>query len=142
MSKLNTLSTKNLKPHHFAAIQYAVLAIVLWASWWLLLTPTELVLDQLNFIFASNNENQMYFVVFALAPFFATALSIAFCFRRASLVPLANALAIVALACFGVALYTGIKFTLGFGLGAGFALYSAFLINMQNIREKRAAARF
>ena len=136
-------SLKNLKPHHFAAIQYAVVAIFLWACWLLLLTPTELALGQLNFMFASNNENQMYFVVFALAPFFATALSIAFCFRRASVAPLANVLAIVALACFGVAYYLGVQssMTLGFGLGAGFAFYSALLTNIQNIRKYRAAAR-
>ena len=148
MRMFSIQSLKNLKPHHFAAIQYAVLAIFLWACWLLLLTPTELALGQLNFMFDSNNENQMYFVVFASAPFFATALSIAFCFRRASAAPLANVLAIVALACFGVAYYLGnqllgIQFpiTLGFGMGAGFAVYSALFTNIQNIRKNRAATR-
>jgi len=114
-----------LKPRHFAAIQYAILAIFLWASWALLLSPPERAIGQLEVIFAPNYENRAFFIFFAIAPIIATFLCIAFCFQRASLVPLANWLAVVSVVCFAVAIWLfDTSLILGFGFGCACAVYS------------------
>lgn len=114
-----------MKPRHFAAIQYAILAIYLWASWLLLLLPPERAIGQLEFMFAPAHENRTFFIFLAIAPIFATALSITFCLHSANFVPLANWLVAVAIVCFTVAIWLfDSSLILGFGLGFAFAVYS------------------
>lgn len=114
-----------MKPRHFAAIQYAILAIYLWASWLLILSPPELAIGQLEFMFAPTHENRTFFIFFAIAPIIATALSISFFFQTSNFVPLANWLAAVAFVCFVVAVWQfDSSLILGFGLGLAFAVYS------------------
>lgn len=119
-----------MKPRHFAAIQYAVLAIFLFASWVVLLSPPERAIGQLEVIFAQNYEYRTFFIFFAIVPFFATALCILFCLQRANLLPLANWLAVVSLACFAVAIWLfDTSLILGFGFGCACAVYSRFAPN-------------
>ncbi|HSI38004.1 MAG TPA: hypothetical protein VK946_02920 [Methylotenera sp.] len=119
-----------MKPRHFAAIQFAILAIYLWASWLLLLSPPERAISQLEFMFAPNHENRTFFIFFAVAPIIVTALSISFCFQSSNFVPLANWLPTVAFVCFAVAVWQfDSSLILGFGLGLAFAVYSRFAPN-------------
>ncbi|NOU24774.1 MAG: hypothetical protein HOO90_04475 [Methylotenera sp.] len=114
-----------MRLRHFAAIQYAILAIYLWASWLLILSPPERAIGQLEFMFAPTHENRTFFIFLAIAPIIATALSISFCFQTSNFVPLANWLAAVAFVCFVVAVWQfDSSLILGFGLGFAFAVYS------------------
>ena len=125
-----------MKPRHFAAIYYAILAIYFWASWSLLLLPHERAIGQLEVIFAPNYEYRTFFIFFAIIPFIVTALSIAFCFQRANLVPLANWLAVVSVVCFVVAIWLfDTSLILSFGFGCACAVYSRFTPNSSFKRD-------
>jgi len=114
-----------LKPRHFAAIQYAILAIYLWASWLLILSPPERAIGQLEFMFAPSHENRTFFIFLAMAPIIATALCISFCLQSSNFLPLANWLVVIAFVCFAIALWQfDSSLILGFGLGLAFAVYS------------------
>lgn len=81
-------------------------------------------------MFAPNHENRTFFIFFAVAPIITTALSIAFCFQRANLVPFGSWLAAVALMCFAAAIWLfDTSLILGFGFGCAFAVYSRFAPN-------------
>ena len=130
-----------ITPRHLAAAQYSVLAIFLWASWWLLLSPPERAMGQLQFIFAPSYENRIFFVFYALSVIVATALAISFWFLRSSVKPFASWLAVVAVIFFAIAIWLfDSSLILGFGLGCALALWSHFAPNQSFKRDalKRA----
>ena len=130
-----------MKPRHLAAAQYTVLAIFLWASWLLLLSPPERTMGQLEFIFSPNYESRTFFVFFAIAAIISTVLGISFWFQKASSIPLATCLAVISALFFAIALWLfDTSLILGFGLGCVFALWSRFAPNQSFKRDalKRA----
>jgi hypothetical protein len=87
-------------------------------------------------MFSPNHENRTFFIFFAVAPIIATVLSIAFCFQRSNLAPLASCLAAVALVCFAVAIWLfDASLILGFGVGCAFAFYARFAPNSSFKRD-------
>ena len=130
-----------MKPRHLAAAQYTVLAIFLWASWLLILSPPERAIGQLEFIFSPSYENRTFFVFYALAAIISTVLCITFWFQQASLAPLATWLAVISAIFFAIALWQfDTSLILGFGLGCFFSLWSRIAPNPSFKRDalKRA----
>ena len=121
-----------ITPRHLAAAHYSVLAVFLWAIWWLLLSPPERAIGQLQFIFAPTYENRTFFVFSAMSGIAATALAISFWFVRSSVKPFASWLAVIAVIFFAVAIWLfDSSLIFGFGLGCALALWSRFAPNDQ-----------
>lgn len=91
----------NLAPRHFAAVQYTVLAVFVAASWYTMLSPWERVLGQLEFMFAPDYKNRMFFVWLAIANVLTVIVAFTFWFKRAASYPLS-----LLLVCVSVGLLT------------------------------------
>lgn len=116
-----------LKPRHLAAAQYSVMAIFLVATWYLLLSPFNRAIRQLEVMFATSYDERTFLVLIALATVVAVFLAVAYWFPRSASYPFSLILSFVAVAVFGVALWQfSATLIFGFGFGSGLALWTCY----------------
>ena len=128
-----------ITPHHLAAAQYSVLAIFLWASWWVLLSPLEGAMDYLKFIFAPSYEHRTFFVFFSLSVIVSTALAVSFWFSRSSIKPFSSWLAVVACIFLAISIwFLNSSVILGSVLGCACARWSYFMPKTNKVRSCEA----
>lgn len=119
-----------LMPRHLAAAQYSLLAAFLVASWYVLLSPPEKTLGQLEFIFAEGYEKRTFFILFALSTVAASLLAVLYWLPSSTLSPLSKILPFTAIAVFALAVWQfDTTLIFGFGLGCSLALWAWYAPN-------------
>lgn len=128
-------------PRHMAALQYSLLAIFLLASWQLLLSPAESILEQFESAFSASSEHRAFFFSFAFAGLVSVLLGVSFWLKRSTSPFLSAVLAVFSSALFGFSFWqfdTTLIFS--FGLGCVFAIWSWFAPNMTLNRTRKNGA--
>lgn len=82
-------------PRHMAALQYSLLAIFLFASWQLLLSPAENVFEQFGSAFSASSEHPVFFFSFGFTAIASLLLGVSFWLKRSASPSLSAVLAAV-----------------------------------------------
>jgi hypothetical protein len=113
-----------IRPRHFAALQYTILAVFLVAVWHTMLTPFVQAPEQLKSMFL-HEATKTFSTCFAIGTVGVVFLCALFWGRRAESRQVALLLAIVSIGFFGLAVWQFSRpLIIGFGLGGGLAVWA------------------
>lgn len=130
----------NISPRHLAAAQYSMIAVFVFASWCLLLSPIEQARGQLDSMFAPGTENRQFFIWLVIANLFTMIVAVTFWFKRAASYPLAPVLVIVSVMLLAWALWwSDVMFIFIYALGCIFSIWSWRLPNTSVERDAPTA---
>lgn len=108
----------NIRPRHFAAGQFSILAIFLIASWCTLLGSVDSAASLIEQIFSREYEYGIFFLCFALSALVASILAVILWFQFSTKSPYSSALVALSIAMLVVAFWQfDISIIFGFGLG-------------------------